>query len=109
MAVGVFDQRWVATDSEDHGSHLLARARAFVAEGGFEQHPVTRVSWRGAKAYAQWLTEQTGFVYRLPSEAEWEYAARAGAQAPLHFGENILALCEYGNVPDVTRLGKQPS
>lgn len=50
----------------------------FAVEEGFERHPVVEVSWYGARAYAAWLSEQTGQNYRLPTEAEWEYAARGG-------------------------------
>ena len=51
--------------------------------------PVISVSWEDARAYAVWLSEQTGKRYRLPSESEWEYAARAGTETAYSWGDEI--------------------
>ena len=56
---------------------------------GKESHPVMGVSWNDAQAYVSWLSGKTGETYRLQSEADWEYAARAGTRTPFSFGETI--------------------
>lgn len=53
------------------------------------KRPVDRVSWHDSKEFCQRLSARTGRVYRLPSEAEWEYACRAGTTAPFYVGETI--------------------
>ena len=59
--------------------------------------PVEQVSWNNAVAFCQKLSQKTGKNYRLPSEAEWEYACRAGTNTPFHFGETITTdLANYG-------------
>ena len=70
---------------------------------GFDQtpqHPVTCVNWNDGQAYAQWLSKRTGQRYRLLSEAEWEYAARAGSTTRYSFGDSDSDLCSHGNVFD---------
>lgn len=71
---------------------------------GFKQtdnHPVTCVSWQDAQGYVAWLSQISGADYRLPSEAEWEYAARAGQLEARHW-QDPAGACRHANVADAT-------
>jgi formylglycine-generating enzyme required for sulfatase activity len=67
-----------------------------------ENHPVTCVSWNDAQAFIRWINSKEGADYRLPTEAEWEYAARAGTQMARFWGEDPDQACDYANVADHT-------
>jgi len=78
---------------------------------GFEQmdeHPVVNVSWNDAQALIGWLSRKEGKTYRLPTEAEWEYACRAGAATRFSFGDDPEGLAVVGNVADGTAKEKYP-
>ena len=62
--------------------------------------PVINVSWNDAKAYVAWLRDKTGITYRLLSETEWEYAARAGTTAVRIWSAAVEQACRYGNILD---------
>jgi formylglycine-generating enzyme len=77
----------------------------FVQTGS---HPVTCVSWDDAKAYAGWLSRTTGHPYRLPSAAEWEYAARAGGEAVRPWNPDGSGACAGANVADQRAARRYP-
>ena len=71
-------------------------------------HPAVCLSWSDAKAYVAWLSRKTGKSYRLLTEAEWEYAARAGSTTRYSFGDDEKELCRYGNGADQTAKSTIP-
>ena len=80
-------------------------------EPGFAQtdeDPVVCVNWNDARAYTRWLSAKSGQAYRLPTEAEWEYAARAGSTALRPWGDDARETCRYANVADLSTMRGVP-
>jgi len=72
-----------------------------------DDHPVERVSWDEAVEFCARFSQLTGHTYRLPSEAEWEYACRAGTTTPFHFGETITS--DLANYRGTSGYGDGPT
>jgi formylglycine-generating enzyme required for sulfatase activity len=75
------------THNIETGSGVTYKSMAASIKG--DAQPVVGVSWHNATAYATWLSSKTGKTYRLPSEAEWEYAARAGTSTRFWWGDEV--------------------
>jgi len=73
-----------------------------------DRQPVANVSWYDAVAYARWLSARTGRTFRLPSEAEWEYAARGGTDGRNYWGEDTAIACRNANGADLTARVQWP-
>lgn len=85
------------------GSGIRERNKFNWRETGFEQtdeHPVVNVSWEDAVKFCEWLSSKEHRRYRLPSEAEWEFACRAGTEGQFQCGDDPEGLAAIGNVPD---------
>ncbi len=68
------------------------------------QQPAIRISWHAARAVCRWLSERTGGTFDLPTEAQWEYAARAGRTSPMWYGTLADDFSEFDNLADVSLL-----
>ncbi|MBN8680169.1 MAG: SUMF1/EgtB/PvdO family nonheme iron enzyme [Chitinophagales bacterium] len=103
---------WINLDGkwDDERCRIMKSGSTFSVISGYENYPVIYVSWFGAVAYCNWLKQKKGGEYRLPTEAEWEYAAGNGnSHTKYSWGNDDPSGKKGGNVSDLTAKAKYSS
>ncbi|MFO5473747.1 MAG: formylglycine-generating enzyme family protein [Dolichospermum sp.] len=91
--------------TQEQYQQIMGKNPSYFTQKGAKR-PVEQVSWNNAVDFCQKLSQQTGREYRLPSEAEWEYACRGGTTTPFHFGETITT--ELANYNGTSIYASEP-
>jgi formylglycine-generating enzyme required for sulfatase activity len=100
----VTNQQFNLFDPSHDSRHEHRHGYQFGREGyplNFPEQPVVRISWDEAMAFCHWLSEKTGFEFTLPTEAQWEWACRAGSETDFSFGSVGDDFTFYANLGDV--------
>lgn len=106
---GFWIGKYEVTNAQYHRFNANYDSGAYAphALNGADQ-PVVRVSWKEAVDFATWMSAKTGLRYRLPTEAEWEYAARGGKESARYWDNDPAQTCRYANTYDETARKTNP-
>ncbi len=99
-------RQYAAFDPKHDNRYLDEHGKDHSVPGYIANHPdqpVARISWQQASAFCDWLSGKTGKKVRLPTEAEWEWAARAGSAQPFFYGDDSTDFSKWANLADASR------
>jgi formylglycine-generating enzyme required for sulfatase activity len=102
----ITNKQYAAFDPEHDTRYLDETGKDHSVPGYIANHPnqpVARISWREAMAFCRWLSQQSGKKVTLPTEAQWEWAARAGSDKQFFYGDKDTDFSTWANLADASR------
>jgi formylglycine-generating enzyme required for sulfatase activity len=99
---------WDAARQGFRDIEAISWEHANIPANATDRHPATCIDWHDAQRYTEWLSARTGRRYRLPSEVEWEYAAKAGSRSLRPWGDAADRGCAFANTYDRTSAERYP-
>lgn len=103
-ATEITNAQFQAFDPKHHNGYIDQHSKDHTTRGypiDGPAFPAVRLTWEQAVAYCEWLTEQTGVQFSLPTEAQWEWACRAGTATPMNYGDLTAEFSSHANMADL--------